>query len=247
MLPHCSSCIHAKPLWIVAIGIRFVVMADVTLSPLVWCVPSIECSTSSMSWVTFEASYQVGKPQWLCSHATWRVTWIHQSICHWLCRSVKLINRVYNEIRVTSVIYFDILLERRVKKLWDHVERKYWGTDNTNIGKERENSYWKNEEIAGWKAHKNTWKLNWNISTITDGLSRSEESKCMWTHGKVGTTLTICSHTFTLFWSRKTYVIVETFQLSFFVCLCMPFVQRSLRFFAKNFLFPFLLLVKSYE
>ena len=33
---------------------------------------------------------------------------------------------------------------------------------------EKEETYWKNEEISGWKAHINTRKLNWNISTITD-------------------------------------------------------------------------------
>ena len=30
----------------------------------------------------------------------------------------------------------------------DHVERKYLSTDNTNIGKERGNSYQKTEEIS---------------------------------------------------------------------------------------------------
>ena len=32
---------------------------------------------------------------------------------------------------------------------------------------------------------------------------------------------TMCSHTFTLFRSRKTHVIVETFQLSFRVFMCL--------------------------
>ena len=36
------------------------------------------------------------------------------------------------------------------------------------IGKERGNSYRKNEERSGWKAPTNTRKLNWNVSTITD-------------------------------------------------------------------------------
>ena len=49
-------------------------------------------------------------------------------------------------------------------------------------------------------------------------LSRSEESKCMWIHGKDG--VTVSSPTLTLFWSRKTCVIVETFPWSFRVFMC---------------------------
>ena len=51
--------------------------------------------------------------------------------------------------------------------------------DNTNIRKERGNSYQKNREISGWKEHINTWKLNWQIFTITR-LSQTEESKCQY-------------------------------------------------------------------
>ena len=40
----------------------------------------------------------------------------------------------------------------------------------------------------------------------------------------------------TLFWLRKTSVIVETYQLRFRV----PFIRRSFYFFGKNFLFLFL-------
>ena len=36
------------------------------------------------------------------------------------------------------------------------------------IGKERGNSYQKNEEIYRQKAHTNTWKLSLNVSTIID-------------------------------------------------------------------------------
>ena len=36
------------------------------------------------------------------------------------------------------------------------------------IRKERGNTYGKNKEISRQKAHTNPWKLNWNISTITD-------------------------------------------------------------------------------
>ena len=38
----------------------------------------------------------------------------------------------------------------------------------TKIGKERENLFWKNEEIFGSKKHVNTQKFHWNVSTITD-------------------------------------------------------------------------------
>ena len=37
---------------------------------------------------------------------------------------------------------------------------------------------------------------------------------------QIRTVFTVCSHTFTLFWSRKTSVIIETFQLSFRVFMC---------------------------
>ena len=39
---------------------------------------------------------------------------------------------------------------------------------NKTIGKERGNSYLRNEEISWWMAHINTRKLNWNIPTTTD-------------------------------------------------------------------------------
>ena len=42
-----------------------------------------------------------------------------------------------------------------------HGKKKYQSTDKTKIGNKRGNSYRKNEEISVWKAHTNTWKLNW--------------------------------------------------------------------------------------
>ena len=91
---------------------------------------------------------------------------------------------------------------------------KYQNMDNTKIGKEKI-SYWKNEEISGRKAH-TKHKLIWNVSTITDAFLGQKR-------------VNVCEHTvknkpceLTLFWPRKTSVIVETFQLSFsvfFVCL----------------------------
>jgi hypothetical protein len=42
---------------------------------------------------------------------------------------------------------------------------------------------------------------------------------------------------------RKISVIVEMFNLSFRVFVCVPFVQRSLHFFSQRFLFLFLVFV----
>ena len=44
---------------------------------------------------------------------------------------------------------------------------KYNTQGAKKIGKERGNSYQKNEEITRWKAYTNTTKHNWNVSTIT--------------------------------------------------------------------------------
>ena len=52
----------------------------------------------------------------------------------------------------------------------------------------------------------------------------------------------VCSHTFILFWLRKTSVIVETYQESFHV-LIVPFIRRSIHFFGKSFPFLFLFLL----
>ena len=68
--------------------------------------------------------------------------------------------------------------------------------------------------------------------------SWSEENNYMWEHGEDGT---MCSHTFTLFWLRKTSVIVEMFQLSFHVFIKCAFNQEISSFFGKTFLSLFLL------
>ena len=54
-----------------------------------------------------------------------------------------------------------------------------------------------------------------------------------------------CSDTFTLFRSRKTSVIVETFQVSFSVLMC-AFHPEISSFFAKSFRFLFLFLCCLY-
>ena len=124
----------------------------------------------------------------------------------------------------------------------------------------KEETYWKYEEISRWKAHISIWKLNWIILMIMNVFldqkrvnickhkvkmaPRESFKKVMFKKFERGAVFTMCSHTFTLFWSRKTSVIVEKFQLSF-LCLCVSFIQRSLNFFGKNFLFLFLFFVLS--
>ena len=55
---------------------------------------------------------------------------------------------------------------------------------------------------------------------------------------------TVCSHTFTLFWSRKTFVIVEMFQLSFHV-IKWAFYLGIFSFFSMSFSFLSLFFVLS--
>ena len=54
---------------------------------------------------------------------------------------------------VHNVVSYKWVIKNEFKK-WPCGKGKYQNTDNTKIGKERGNSYWKNEEIPGWKAHK---------------------------------------------------------------------------------------------
>ena len=86
--------------------------------------------------------------------------------------------------------------------------------NNTKIEKQRGNSHRKKEEVSGRKAHTNTRKLNKNAPTITD-------------------VFTICPHTFTLLWWRKTSVIVEEFQIEL-PCVCVGLSPEDLFFFSVN-------------
>ena len=110
-----------------------------------------------------------------------------------------------------------------------HVHREFTCHGNHNIygypkiGEERGNSYQKNEEISRWKAHLNTWKLNWNVSMITYVFldeKRVNVCKCTVKMASRGVIFTICSNTFILFWLRKISVIINMFQLSFHVFIC---------------------------
>ena len=79
-------------------------------------------------------------------------------------------------------------------------------------------------------------------------LSHSEESKCLWKHGKdcttwvaiicnsLGAVFTMCSHAFTLFCSRKTSVIFKKCQWLLCVYVC----------FTSGDLFIFLIRVRSF-
>ena len=114
--------------------------------------------------------------------------------------------------------------------------------DNIKIGIKRVHSYWKNEDVSGWKAqinHKNTQKLNWYILTITQVFVNQKKIKvCEYTVKMApmslshGTIFTMCWHTFTLFWLTKISVIVETFQLNFheFVCAFHPEISSFFRY-----------------
>ena len=118
---------------------------------------------------------------------------------------------------------------------------------NKKNRKRKEKLVSKNEEVSGQEAHTNTRKLNWNISTITDDfLDQKRVNVCEHTVNTVpdSAVFTVCSHTFTLFWSRKTSVIVEIFQLSIcvFVCAFRPVISS---FFGKRFSCLFLFFVVS--
>ena len=68
-------------------------------------------------------------------------------------------------------------------------------------------------------------------------LSQSEESKCMWTHGK-----DTCIYKFTYIyslpdWERNLWLSKYIILLS--MCLCVPFLRRSLHFSVRVFPFFF--------
>ena len=88
---------------------------------------------------------------------------------------------------------------------------------------------WRNLWRKGTHKHTETYSKYFNGHRC---LSQSEESECMWTLGKYGVTFAMCSHTFTLFWLRKTSVTIKIFWLSFcvFTCLRVPFLGWSLQF-----------------
>ena len=65
-----------------------------------------------------------------------------------------------------------------------------------------------------------------------------------------GAVFTVCSNTFTLFWSRKTSVTVETFQLGFRVFMCafhpkISFVVRVSSFFPLFLCYPYFVILSA--
>ena len=96
------------------------------------------------------------------------------------------------------------------------------------------------EEISDWKVQIKTWKLQKRFGDHRC-LSRLEESKCMWTHGKDGAP---CLRVHLLSWTRKTSVVVEMFQWSFHVFMS-AFIRRYLHSFSKSFLFILLFLCEN--
>ena len=105
---------------------------------------------------------------------------------------------VYDRNYTIGLCVSCVLQSAYIKSMWWNVvnqsnmkettwKGKYRSTDNTKIGKEKGNSYRKNEEISGWEVHKTHGCLT---KCFHDHrcLSRSEESKCMWTSGNDGAT-----------------------------------------------------------
>ena len=78
---------------------------------------------------------------------------------------------------------------------------------------------------------------------LSPHLSLMQPPGCTFQKLSRDVTFTMCSHTFTLFWLRKTSVIVKIFLISFRV-LRVPFFWRSLHFPIRAF--PFLSHILSY-
>ena len=76
------------------------------------------------------------------------------------------------------------------------------------------------------------------------GLCQSEENKHMWTHGKDGTIFIMYSHTFILFWLRKTSMGVGTYQSSFHVFTCASFFSKSFSFLFLFFCYPYICILR---
>ena len=86
----------------------------------------------------------------------------------------------------------------------------------------------KNEEISGWKTHTNT---HGNLIYFDDHrcLSRSEESKCMWSHGNVVAMSLPCFHIHLLSSDWERYLWSSKY-INSFLCLCLSFTRSSLNF-----------------
>ena len=76
----------------------------------------------------------------------------------------------------------------------------------------------KNVEISRWKAHTNAQKFNWNILTIIDVFFDQKRVNVL--HLLSSDRTRLMYSIITIFWSRKTSVIVKILQLSFCVFVC---------------------------
>ena len=84
------------------------------------------------------------------------------------------------------------------------------------IGKKKGKLLPKNEKISRQKAYTNLWKLNWNISTIKDVLS------------------SLCVHIIYSLLIKKDVCDRQNISIKLpCVCVCVPFVRRSLHFLVK--------------
>ena len=120
---------------------------------------------------------------------------------------------------------------------------------NTKNGKRQGKLLLKNKEISGQKAHRNLIEICWRSQMsflirkikLCEHMVNTAPWESFWkvppgelrdTFRKLsrGTVFTVCSHTYTLFWLRKTSVMVEVFQLSFHVFVC-AFLLFSVRVF----------------
>ena len=106
-----------------------------------------------------------------------------------------------------------------------------WRTQK--VGKERENSYRKNEKISRWKAHTYPLrKVNWNFFTITD-VFLNQKRVNVYEH-KVKTAPSLrCVHIHWLSSDRERHLWSLKYFKKASVCLCVPFIWRSLNFLVK--------------
>ena len=99
-----------------------------------------------------------------------------------------------------------------------------------------------------WKAHINTRKLHWNISTITDiFLDQKIVNVCehmvkiVPCDNQVVLSL-LCVHIHLLSSDQQRHLWLPKHFSEVSMCLCVPFIQISPHFFGKSFLFLFLFL-----
>ena len=101
----------------------------------------------------------------------------------WCCTGICPSDLVVQEMGMEQL---SLLSENNILKYFNFIlkttwKEKYQSMDNTNNGKGKGKLLPKNEEISRWKKHTETYLKFFDNHSC---LSQSEESKCMWTHGK---------------------------------------------------------------